>query len=328
MAQENQNFQHRGDFQHLIPKASTGLKSGDYVVMPRNTDPISRAVLGTESRISPVSSKYMSQWGVGIVDSDFSTNTVGATLYAAPTAQEALPVLRRGCFRLAIVQTSGKVGDLVSYSSGASGAQLFSINNYRRDVAVGVIARDFTGATANDTQLVELFEKPLAGRDIYFWLGNRALQGCKIKPHSVANQASTQVNAGATGEVNLFMVKGKLNSVARKTDFSIHGMVGGGASMVKFYWVAVKLSSTGGAAAFTKETCSGAFTLAASWTNSGVSAGMMIPLTWNSLMVPVALVVAWSATAVTIGADRILNLDGPCLLPNGTKVADHEHWYL
>lgn len=328
MSQQTKPYEHRGEIQHIIPKPSTGIKSGDYLVMPRNTDPISRAILGNEARISPVSSKYMSQWGVGISDSDFSTNTVGATLYAAPTAQQALPVIRRGCVRLAIVQTSGKVGDLVSYSSGASGAQLFELNNYRRDVAVGVIAKDFSGATANDVQLVELFEKPLCGRDIYYWLGNRVLQGCKIKKHSVNDQASTQVNAGATGEVNLFMVKGKLNSVARATDFSIGAMVGGGASMVKFYWVAVKLSTTGGAAAFTKETCSGAFTLAASWTNSGVSAGMMVPVTWNSLMVPVALVVAWSATAVTIADNRILNVDGPCVLPNGTKVADHETWYL
>lgn len=326
MSQQTKPYEHRGEIQHIIPKASTGIKSGDYVVMPRNTDPISRAILGAESRVSPVSSKYMSQWGVGISDTDFSTNTVGATLYAAPTAQEAIPIIRRGCVRLAIVQTAGKVGDLVSYSSGASGAQLFALNNYRRDVAVGVIAKDFSGATANDVQLVELFEKPLTGKDIYFWLDNRVVEGCKIKPHSAGNQQSTQLMAGATGMPNLFMIKGKLNSVARVTDFKCT-VVPGAASLIRFYWIAVKLSTTGGAAAFTKETCSGVFTLAASWTNSGVSAGMMVPITWHSNLVPVALVIGWSATAHPITAPRILNLGGPGL-PNGTKVVDHGTWYL
>jgi hypothetical protein len=328
MSQENKPFAHRGDFQHLIPLASTGIKSGDYVVMPRNSDPISRARLGLESRISPVAAAYDAQWGVGIVDSDFSTNTVGATLYATPTAQEALPVLRRGCFRLAVKQTGGKVGDLVMYSSGASGAQVFTINNFRRDVAVGTIARDFSGATANDTQLVELFEKPLTGRDIYFWMSNRVVAGCRCVKHSVAGQGSTQIRAGVSGDKNLFMIKGKMNSVASKTDFTMGLMAPGGQSAVRFYWVAVKLSSTGGAAAFMKATCSGIFSAFASWTNSGISAGMMIPITWNSNMVRVALVIAWSATGVTIGNDRILN-DGHNLgLPNGTQVADHGTWYL
>jgi hypothetical protein len=309
MSQENKPFAHRGDFQHLIPLASTDIKSGDYVVMPRNSDPISRARLGAESRISPVGAAYDAQWGVGVVDSDFSTNTVGATLYATPTAQEALPVLRRGCFRLAINKTSGKVGDIVIYSSGVSGAQVFTLNAFRRDVAVGTIARDFSGATANDTQLVELFEKPLTGRDIHFWLSNRVLQGCKIKPHTAGAPASSQVNAGATGEVNLFMVKGKMQSVARVTNFAVGVMAAGGQSALRFHWVAI-------------------FSAFASWTNSGISAGMMIPITWNSNMIPVALVLAWSATGVSIGADRIMNIAGPDAIPNGTKVVDHGTWYL
>ena len=326
MAEVNLNYAHRGETENIIPKASTQLTSGDYVVMPRGSDLISRAVLGAESRIAPAATAYSCQWGVGIVDADFSTNVVGSTLYATPTANEALPVIRKGVVRLKVVQTSGKAGDNVIYSSGATGAQLFTINNFRRDVGVGSIAKDFSSATANDTQQIVLYEKPLHGKDVYFWLGNRVVQGCKIKKHSVNNQASTQVNAGATGEVNLFMIKGKLNSVARVTDFTM-GALAPGASDIRFYWVAAKLSTTGAAAAFTKETCTGPFTALASWTNSGVSAGMMIPITWRSNLIPVALIVGWSATAVSIANNRILNLGGMAL-PNGTNVFDHDTWYL
>jgi hypothetical protein len=320
-------FVHRGEIQHLIPKASTDIKSGDYVVMPRNIDPISRAVLGAEARISPISTAWAAQWGVGIVDSDFTTNTVGATLYATPTAGEALPVLRRGIVRLAITKTSGKAGDLVIYSSGASGAQLFTLNNFRRDVAVGRIWKDFSGATANDTQQVELIEKPISERDIYFWLANRVIQGCKIKRASTNNKASTQINVGSTGEINLFMVKGKLNSAARITGFKCTMPGVGGQSAIRFYWIAAKISTTGAGCIFTKETCTGPFSAFESWTNSGISAGMMIPITWQSNLIPVGLVIGWSATAVTIATARILNIAGPGL-PNGTKVADHTTWYL
>ena len=326
MGQESSPFAHRGEIVHLIPKASTDIKSGDYVLMPRASDPISRARLGAESNISPIGAAWNSQWGVGIVDSDFNTNTVGATKYATPTADEALPVIRKGTVRLALNKTSGKAGDNVIYASGAAGAQVFTINNFRRDIGVGVVFKDFSGASSGDVQQVLLYEKPLYGRDIYFWLGNRVLQGCKMKKHSVDNQASSQINAGATGEVNLFIVKGKVNSKARVTDFTM-GALNPGASDLRFYWVAVKLSTTGAAANWTKETCTGPFTGLASWTNSQVSAGMMIPITWTSNMIPVALVIGWSNTEVSIGNDRILNLGGPDL-PFGTKVVDHTTWYL
>ena len=326
MAQEFKPFAHRGEIVHLIPKASTDISSRDVVVMPRMSDPISVARLGAEARISPLGAAWNGQWAVGVVDSTFNTNTVGSTLYATPTSNQALPVIRRGVIRLAIVQTAGKAGDNIVYSSGASGAQLFAVNNFRRDVGIGKIFKDFSGATANDTQLVELYEKPLHSRDIYFWLGNRVLQGCKLKKHSVNNQASSQINAGATGEVNLFVVKGKLNSVARVTDFTV-GAINPSSSAIRFYWVAVKISTTGAAVAFTKETCTAAFGKFASWTVSAISAGMMVPITWTSNMIPVGLLIGWSNTEVTIDNNRILNLAGMGL-PNGTKVVDHTKWYL
>lgn len=330
MGQERNNIAHRGEIMHILPKASTAITSGDYVVMPRNIDPISRAVLGAESRISPIGSAWSAQWGVGIVDSDFTTNTVGATKYATPTSNEALPVIRRGVVRLAIVQTSGQAGDLVVYSSGATGAQLFAVNNFRRDIAVGRIFKTFSGATANDTQLVELIEKPISERDIYYWLQNRVIEGCAAKMHSVANQRSSQINMGATGEPNRVIIKGKVQSLARVTDFIVNQGTSGlpGASDLKAYWIAVKVSTTGSALAWTKETCTiAALTKIASYTGSGVSAGCFVPITWTSNMVPVALVLAFSATAVSFTPNKIMNIRSP-QLPWGNRLADQTKWYL
>lgn len=326
MSQEQKPFAHRGEILTVIPKASTNISSGDYVVMPRNVDPISRAVLGAESRISPAGSAFACQWGVGIVDSDFTTNTVGSTLYATPTSDQALPVIRRGVVRLAIVQTSGKAGDLVMYSSGATGAQLFKINNFRRDVAVGRLWKDFSSATANDPQLVELIEKPLSERDVYFWLQNRPITGCFFKQHSVVNQQSTQLMGGATNDQNAVLIKGRQFNIARVTDFTI-GAINPGASDIRFYWLAAKVSTTGVAPAFTKETCTGPFTAIASYTVSAISAGMMIPITWTSNMIPLGMVMGFSNTEVSIPPARIFNLDGYGL-PPGPNLIDATKWYL
>jgi len=327
MAQESQNYAHRGEICHILPRASTAIASGDYVAMARNSDPISRARLGAESRVSPVGSGWDCQWGVGIVDSTFSSNAVGATLYATPTSDQAVPVIRRGIVRLAITQTSGKAGDLVILNSGTSGSQTFKLNNYRRDIAVGVVYEDFTGATANDPQMIELFEKPLAGRDIYFTLGNGVVQGCIAKKHSVNNQASTQVNIGATGEDNYVRIKNKLFTIARVTDHKVTIAVGG-ESAVRFRWLAAKIEKTGRGNAWTDETCTGPFSAFASMTNSGISMGMMIPITWTSNMIPIALLVGWSNTAVTIGSDHIMNLGAGNQIPWGIGFGDHETWYL
>ena len=326
MPQETQAYAHRGDIANIVPKASTNVSSGDVVLMPRMTDPISVARLGAEARISPVAAAWNAQWMAGVVDSDFTTNTVGATKYATPTADEALPVIRRGVVRLAIVQTSGKVGDNVVYSSGASGAQLFAINNFRRDIGVGRIWKDFSGATANDAQLIELYEKPLVGRDVYFWLQNRPISGCIFKMHSVDAQKSTQIMGGATGDENQVLIKGRNFRIARVTDFTV-GAINPGVSDIRFYWLAAKVSTTGVAPAFTKETCTGPFTALASFTVSGISAGMMVPITWTSNMIPLGMLIGWSNTEVSIVAARIVNLGGYGL-PPGPNIIDATKWYL
>ena len=125
----------------------------------------------------------------------------------------------------------------------------------------------------------------------------------------------------------MFMVKGKVNSVARVTGFVVGGINPGGQSAIRFYWLACKLSTTGAAPAFTKETCTGPFSAFASWTNSGISVGMMIPITWQSNLIPAALMVGWSNTQVTIADAKLINLGGP-FIPNGQKLFDHGTWYL
>jgi hypothetical protein len=328
MPQEHDNYAQKSDIQHIIPKASATLSSGDYVVMPRNVDPMSRAVLGAESRVSPIATAWASQWGVGVVDTDFSTGTVGATLFASPGANQAVPVIRRGVVRMSIIQTSGKAGDLVMYSSGATGAQLFTINNYRRDVAVGRIWKDFTGATANDHQAVELIEKPISERDIYFWLQNRVVFGLQPLTHTVTVSAVRRIRIGRTGDPGLFMVKGKLNSIAINRSFLLGSVthLGKAVSILQFYWLAVKISTTGAAIAYTKETCTAAFTVSM-WTASQVSAGMLVPKTWNSNMIPFGLAVMFSATRTIRGGSRLIPIQGPGL-PFGTAVMDQTKWYL
>lgn len=329
MAQENQAFAHRGEICHIIPRASTKISSGDYVAMARNTDPISRAVLGGESRVSPSSTGYTCQWGVGISDTDFNGGAVGATLYAAPTSDQAIPVIRRGVVRLAITQTSGKTGDLVILNSGTSGSQTFNLNNMRRDIAVGQVYENFSGATTNDPQLVELFEKPMAGRDIYFHLGNGVVQGCVLKHHSIhSDQGSTQIIAGATGENNYVRIKNKMFTVARLTDYTVGSINPGGAGAIRFMWAGVKISTTGRAVTWTINTCTGPFSGFASLTNSGISMGMMVPLTWTSNIIPVGLVIGWSVSQYTIRSHQIMNLGAGGQVPWGVNVGDHETWYL
>lgn len=328
MGQDSQAYAHRGQWNSIIPTASVNINSGDYVVMARNTDPISRAVLGTESRIRPASSAYACQWGVGICDSDFNTNAFGAAIFATPTANQALPVVRNGVVRLAIAQITGNAGDNVILSVATSGAQVFTVNNFRRDIGVGSVYKDFAGATANDPQQVLLYEKPMSGRDIYYVLGNRVTNGCIVKQHSVAGQGSTQVNVGATGEENYVRIKNRMYTVARITNFVIGSVNPGGASAIRFNWIVAEVSTTGRGNQFTVQQCTGPFSAFASWTNSGISKGMMIPITWNSNQVPVALVLGWSTTQVTIKSGQILNIGPNGEIPGGPSVNDIDTWYL
>lgn len=312
MAQVKENYANSGDFQVFMPKNSTNITSGDVVAMPRKSSPRSRAYLGVLNRISPISSKCHAPYCVGVVHMDFNTNTVGATLYAAATSNQALPVYKRGVFKLAMVDTSGSAGDLVRYSSGGTGAQLFTVDNSHKAWAVGMLEKSYTGATANDTQYVRLIEKDQTGPDLAFWLENRVLQGCKLKRHSVANSRSLAVDFGATsstGDINAVIIQGKVHFFARDTNVSIGPQLAGAASTVKMRAIVV---DSGGC---TARTCS-ASKKAVTWSTSAITAGLFVPKVITSGEVIIGYAVAWSTTARSYNASSIRQLYGPSEIPS------------
>ncbi len=312
MAQIKENYANTGDFQVYIPKNSTNLTSGDIVVMPRKYSPRSRAYLGVLNRISPISSRVHAPYMVGVVDSDFNTNTVGATLYAAATSDQALSVYKRGVFKLAMVDTSGNAGDLVKYSSGATGVQLFTIEKGSTKAwAIGALEKSYSGATANDVQAVRLIEKDETGPDLAFWLENRVVQGCKMKRHSVGAQRSRMIDFGATsstGDMNLCLIQGKPFFFARETDCSVGTELAGAASTVKMR--AVVLMSTSASA----RTCS-ASTKATTWSTAAVTAGCFVPKTITSGELIIGYVVAWSTTGLSYAVSQVQQLYGPSEIP-------------
>jgi len=318
MAQIKENFAHNGDFQVYIPKNSTGISSGDVVVMPRKADPRSRATLGALGRISPIASASYAPWVVGVADADFSADTVGTTLYAAATANQAIPVYKKGVFKLAIVETSGNAGDLVKFSSGASGAQLFTRANVKVSEAIGKIEKTFSGATANDAQYVRLIEKDEVGLDIAFFLENRIINDCRVLPISGNSQSFVDVGTTYTGnrQGNLVVIKGKFCRITRDTNLAVGKLTGGAASAWKARMIVAR---SGG---FAYRTCSGTKTTLATFTKTGFSAAYFTPTTQTSGEIAIGYVVFGSAvTKATAG--MLFQLHGIARLPVG-----YCHWAL
>lgn len=313
MAQEKLNITSDSGKVSLIPKASIDIAPGDLVVMPRTADPISISALGpTPGRIEPIAAAREGQWMAGIVDGDrFSLAVVGSVDYAAPDQDNAMTVRRRGVVRLALVPTSGKAGDYVKYSTGGTGAQLFAIDNTQRGQAVAILMKDYTGATANDVQYCELLEVPLGGPNLYHFLENRVVDGCEVQEHSAAASRSQNVKVGFSSttagqeEKNLVLIQNRLVSLASNFTLDIGDCSVTGASNVRFRYVVAR------SGAFATRTASGRFTLAASYTNSGVSALMMVPATMTAGEVPIALIVNFSQQSYTNGL--IHNLRSPGL---------------
>lgn len=311
MAQIKDNYAHSGDFQVYIPKNSTDISSGDVVCMPRQYSPRSRAYLGVLNRISPIGSRCHAPYLVGVCDSDFNTNTVGATLYAAATSNQALGVYRRGVYDLAMVDTSGSVGDLVRYSSGSSGAQLFTIDNSHKAWAIGTIEKSYSGATANDRQYVRLIEKEMNGPDLSFWLENRVIQGCKMQRRSTAGERSAYIDIGptsSTGDICAVLIQGRVHYLGQASKAGVGPELAGAASTVKMRAV---IADSGG---YSARTCS-ASVKGITWDCSGVSAGCFVPKTITSGEVIIGYVVGWSTTAVSYRASSIHQLYGPSEIP-------------
>jgi len=317
MAQQKENFAHSGNFNVYIPKNSTDITSGDVVVMPRRSVPKSRAILGALDRISPISTADHAPLVVGVADSDFNTNTVGSTLYAAATANQAVGVYKTGVFKLAITNTSGNAGDLVKYSSGSTGAQLFVIDNSRPGQAIGKIEKTFTGATANDVQAVRLIPKDESGIDLAYWLENRVLNDCRVSTPTANKQSVVNIGVTYTGnrQGNIVLIKGKYCRITRDTELATGKFTGGAVSVCKAMMIVARSGSFG------MRTCSGGITLT-TFTKTGFSNAYFVPTTQTSGEICIAYVVFASAVTKAT-ADMIHNVRGPVMLPAGKC-----HWAL
>lgn len=297
----------RGDSTvHLLPTASVDITSGDVVVAARKHDPISRSQLGTPGAVRPIASAHHGRWVVGVCDQTFTTTVVGATEYATPTA--SLRIQREGVFRLSIVSTSGKAGDYVRYSSGATGAQLFDIDNLQVGRALGVIERDFSGASANDLQYVRLLKQPLDGPSIYHYLENRVIEGCNVLLHAApGSQIKVGHNTGTVVQKNLVVIQNALKSIAQDVTLAFGGVASAASSTIRFKWVVARSAS------FAIRSASGSKAALASYTVAGVTAGLFVPVTMTAGEIPIALLIQFSAA--TQSAARIKNVRGPGYIP-------------
>jgi hypothetical protein len=313
MAQNGQlkeNYSKGKSFNVYIPKNSTQITSGDVLVMPRKYDPKSRSRYGALGRVSPIGSQDAAEWSVGVSDCDFTTDTVGSTLYAAPTSNQAIRVYKTGVFKLAIVATSGNAGDFVRYSSGATGAQLFTTTPLA-GFAVGILEKTFSGATANDCQLVRLIEKDVNGPDIAYWLENRVVTDCRV--HSATNVAKTsaiQVGATYTGnrEGQIYVIQGKRFRHTRDTVLNIGRCTGGANSTFKARMIVAR------SVTFAYRTCSvAAGASVATYNNASVTAGMFVPNTMTSGEIVIGYAIAHSGR-IAYSAGRIRPVPGPSKL--------------
>jgi len=310
MAQKKENRACSAEVVHLTPKASTDILSGDVVVLARRSDPISLSAIGPAGRIRPIGAAREGQWVAGVCDDVFTTTVVGATDYATPDADNNVRVMRSGQFYLALTAAAGKAGDLVVYSSGAAGAQLFAINNKLGGFAVAKVVNDFSGASSGDVQLCELITVPLGGPNIYSWLENRVVDGCRV---TAATQPSSQVMvgdllAGTVPGVNIVIIQNKVFRIARDAALALGGVNSLAASTFRSKWVVARSAS------FAIRSSSGSKAALASYTVAGVTIGVLTPVTMTAGEIPIALVIQFSAA--TASAPHIKNVRAPSIVPN------------
>jgi len=299
------------DIDHATPTASVDINPGDVVVSSRIGDPRSLQVINkTAGRIRPITAAFWGQWSLGVASGKFNNDglIVNSTTYATPTSQNDVKVYRRGVHRLALTNTAGQKGDYVRYSSGASGSQLFVIDNSRPGWAIGRVYQTFTGATANDPQQVELLVKNPDGQDLYYFLENRVVEGCRV---FAAAQPASRVRVGhVQGTVsarNIRIIQNRVYSGAA-TSIAFGGVCSLTSSFMRFKWVVAR---SGG---FAVRSCTIKKKGGTSYTNAAaISIGMLRPITWTAGEVPVALLLQRSTTNQSNA--RIFNVRGPAMIP-------------
>lgn len=297
MTQVKNPFAAKPDSSLYLPKASTDFSSGDVVVAARRHDYISRAALGAAGEIVPIGAAREGAWVAGVIDTTLSTDILGATEYATPTIRYV--VQKSGQFYIALTDVAGKKGDYVRYASGASAAQLFSIDNQEKGIAIFKVAQDFSGGSANDVQLVELIEHPVGGPNIYHYLENRVVSGLRVTEHSVSAQRT--VNAAV--ELGQFIINNKPYYLTLDRTLTVGTVDQTGSSTVRMRYVVAR---SGGFGARTGSLTKAAI---ASFTAAGVTADLFVPTTFTAGEIPIALIIQFSAG--TIVTANIKNLYSP-----------------
>ena len=203
MAQKAENYIASGKIVKAYPANSTTINSGDLVEQNQET-----------GRIIPLTlSKQGAHNFVGVSDDLWTANDVlrrygiGSTAFANPatvsgTEVEMLSVQTMGMFQLAISDTSGTCGETVFLATATSGAQVFTVTQPDTSellVQVGVLAQDFSGATANDVQKVIIFTQyDNTENSILYFLRNHVVDGMHAawdaSSHISFNQGIVYVN--------------------------------------------------------------------------------------------------------------------------------------
>ena len=297
MAQQAENRVNRGEYMYVLPKVSTAISSGDVVVMGDKTNTkgiglYKRAL--TDARIEPIVDDDQAQYCLGVCDDAWTSTSTG---YAAPVAgNNELKIFRSGVFRLAISDTSGNAGDYVKYSSGATGAQIFAIDNERPDYAIGHIFKTFTGASANDVQHVLIYARYHdRAMDVYFNLENHVLYGGWVRPQNAGATTATICIGGTAGGDIIFRVKNRILRLVNDTTIAMPNPPG--ASDCIIYKIVAR---SGGVAIGTGTER----TALVSWT--GITVGNLPGLTSGECLL--AYVRAWSDSKYSLTS--IFNIRG------------------
>lgn len=174
-----------GNIRNFYPTASADIEQGDLLMLNHQAGtckPMATAlkVRANEMKLCGFADD---KWNQAIA----LTITGKVAGYSSPSSYDntKMRCITRGIFHLAISDTSGSAGQPVWYISGGTGAQIFSISKPDAgacEMVIGELADDFSGATANDKQMVlidpTVFDQKAAA--LMFWMRNHVEQGLLV----------------------------------------------------------------------------------------------------------------------------------------------------
>lgn len=179
-------YKRTGNRNSYWPKASTEITDGDLVILDNTTGYIEPMTTAGKTRVNETRVH-------GFADDDWNqdvaiTKTGEVAGYSSPSSYAVTaktPTINRGVFHLAISDTSGKAGVPVWYASGGTGAQIFTVTKPSQEIGmiyVGILAVDFSSATANDKQMVLVYPGAFDKREmaLQHWMRNHVEQGLLI----------------------------------------------------------------------------------------------------------------------------------------------------